>query len=36
VLNIPEGTLRSRLIAAKRVLAEIAKALLPASQRDPR
>ena len=36
VLNIPEGTLRSRLIAAKRALVVLAEPLLPASQRGPR
>jgi RNA polymerase sigma-70 factor (ECF subfamily) len=36
VLNIPEGTLRSRLIAAKRALAELAEPLLPPSQRGRR
>jgi RNA polymerase sigma-70 factor (ECF subfamily) len=36
VLKIPEGTLRSRLMAAKRVLVELASPLLPASQRGPR
>jgi DNA-directed RNA polymerase specialized sigma24 family protein len=36
VLNIPEGTLRSRLIAAKRALVELAEPLLPRSQRGPR
>jgi DNA-directed RNA polymerase specialized sigma24 family protein len=35
-LNIPEGTLRSRFMAAKRVLGEHAKRLLPPSQRGPR
>ena len=35
-LNIPEGTLRTRLIAAKRTLAELAEPLLPPSQRGPR
>lgn len=35
-LNIPEGTLRSRLMAAKRALAELAEPLLPPSQRGRR
>jgi len=36
VLNIPEGTLRSRFMAAKRALAEHANKILPPSQRGPR
>jgi RNA polymerase sigma-70 factor (ECF subfamily) len=35
VLGIPEGTLKSRLIAAKRALLAAAEPLLPASQRGP-
>jgi RNA polymerase sigma-70 factor, ECF subfamily len=35
-LNIPDGTLRTRLIAAKRVLADLVKARLPPSQRGCR
>ena len=35
VLGIPEGTLKSRLIAAKRALLAAAEPLLPASQREP-
>jgi len=36
VLNIPEGTLRSRFMAAKRALVEHADKILPPSQRGPR
>jgi RNA polymerase sigma-70 factor (ECF subfamily) len=36
VLKIPEGTLRSRFMAAKRALAEHANKILPPSQRGPR
>ena len=35
-LNIPEGTLRSRFMAAKRALVEHANKILPPSQRGPR
>ena len=35
VLGMPEGTLKSRLIAAKRALLAAAEPLLPASQRGP-
>jgi RNA polymerase sigma-70 factor, ECF subfamily len=35
VLGIPEGTLKSRLIAAKRALLAAAEPLLPPSQRGP-
>ena len=34
VLGMPEGTLKSRLIAAKRALLATAEPLLPASQRE--
>jgi RNA polymerase sigma-70 factor (ECF subfamily) len=35
LLGIPEGTLKSRLIAAKRALLELVEPLLPPSQRGP-
>jgi RNA polymerase sigma-70 factor (ECF subfamily) len=35
VLGIPEGTLKSRLMAAKRAFVAAAEPLLPASQRGP-
>ena len=35
-LNIPEGTLRSRFMAAKRAVVEHANKILPPSQRGPR
>ena len=35
VLGMPEGTLKSRLLAAKRALFAAAELLLPASQRGP-
>ena len=35
VLEMPEGTLKSRLMAAKRALLAAAEPLLPASQRGP-
>jgi hypothetical protein len=34
VLDLPEGTVKSRLIAAKRELVALAERLLPPSQRD--
>jgi RNA polymerase sigma-70 factor (ECF subfamily) len=34
-LGIPEGTLKSRLLAAKRALLALAEPLLPPSQRGP-
>jgi RNA polymerase sigma-70 factor (ECF subfamily) len=35
VLGMPEGTLKSRLMAAKRALVEAAEPILPPSQRGP-
>jgi DNA-directed RNA polymerase specialized sigma24 family protein len=35
LLDLPEGTVKSRLIAAKRELCEGANRLLPPSQRGP-
>lgn len=35
LLNLPEGTVKSRLIAAKRALVDLAEPLLPKSQRGP-
>jgi DNA-directed RNA polymerase specialized sigma24 family protein len=32
-LGLPEGTLKSRVLAAKRVFAELAYAVIPPSQR---
>jgi len=34
-LGLPEGTVKSRLIAAKRALLALAEPLLPPSQRGP-
>jgi len=35
VLDLPEGTVKSRMMAAKQELLALAKRLLPPSQRDP-